>query len=127
MDSDFQTALDSFIAGVNKIKADAKLFRPTLVRVRTPGAKYLALDNVEFDHDDVNMTGEGRSASIFAFVATEDSTTKGLGVVKRGDVLKPASFKAPAKHARGNIFDQWNGLMGADGKHPMQWTGPHYF
>ncbi len=27
-----------------------------------------------------------------------------------GDVLKPASYKTPAKHARGNIFDKWNGL-----------------
>lgn len=27
-----------------------------------------------------------------------------------GDVLKPASWKAPAKHARGNIFDEKNGL-----------------
>lgn len=27
-----------------------------------------------------------------------------------GDVLKPASWKAPAKHARGNIFDEHNGL-----------------
>ncbi len=27
-----------------------------------------------------------------------------------GDVLKPASFKIPAKHARGNIFSADNGL-----------------
>jgi len=27
-----------------------------------------------------------------------------------GDVLKPATYKAPAKHARGNIFDSQNGL-----------------
>lgn len=26
-----------------------------------------------------------------------------------GDVLKPATFKAPAKHARGNIFAEDNG------------------
>ena len=29
---------------------------------------------------------------------------------KNGDVLKAASWKAPAKHARGNIFDKHNGL-----------------
>lgn len=29
---------------------------------------------------------------------------------RNGDVLKPASAKAPAKHARGNIFDAQNGL-----------------
>ena len=27
-----------------------------------------------------------------------------------GDVLKPASWKAPARHPRGNIFDENNGL-----------------
>lgn len=27
-----------------------------------------------------------------------------------GNVLKAASYKAPAKHARGNIFDSSNGL-----------------
>lgn len=27
-----------------------------------------------------------------------------------GDVLKSASWKAPAKHARGNILDEYNGL-----------------
>lgn len=34
-----------------------------------------------------------------------------------GDVLKAASWKAPAKHARGNIFDENNGLssMGPHG------------
>jgi hypothetical protein len=37
--------------------------------------------------------------SAWAFV---DKTT--------GDVLKAASWKKPAKHARGNIFDEWNGL-----------------
>ena len=27
-----------------------------------------------------------------------------------GNVLKPASWRAPAKHARGNVFDASNGL-----------------
>jgi hypothetical protein len=29
---------------------------------------------------------------------------------RNGDVLKPAGWTAPAKHARGNIFDESNGL-----------------
>lgn len=37
-----------------------------------------------------------------------------------GDVLKPASWRAPAKHARGNIFDPSNG-MGSMGPY-----GPAY-
>lgn len=46
---------------------------------------------------------EGRGCA-WAFVARVNNTTKGLGEVKAGDLLKPASWKAPAKHARGNIF-----------------------
>lgn len=30
--------------------------------------------------------------------------------MKTGDVLKPATYKTPAKGARGNIFDSKNGL-----------------
>ncbi len=30
--------------------------------------------------------------------------------IATGDVLKSASWAAPAKHARGNVFDQHNGL-----------------
>ena len=29
---------------------------------------------------------------------------------RNGDVLKPATWSAPAEHARGNIFDTSNGL-----------------
>jgi len=29
---------------------------------------------------------------------------------QNGDVLKPAGWRTPAKHARGNIFDDQNGL-----------------
>lgn len=31
--------------------------------------------------------------------------------IKKGDLLKPASWKSPAKHSRGNIFegtDKWS-------------------
>lgn len=41
----------------------------------------------------------GPQVSVFAFVDKNN-----------GDVLKPASFKAPARHARGNILDQHNGM-----------------
>lgn len=125
-EQDFQTALQNFIDGVNQVKADAGLFHPTVVRLRSGKGKYLALDNVEFDHSDVKMVGEGRATSVFCFVAAEDSLTKGLGDVKQGDVMRPATYKKPAKHARGNIFDEHNGLKGSNGKTPIQWTGPHY-
>ena len=50
------------------------------------------------------------SLSSFCFVVKADNNTKELGAMRRGDVMKAASFKAPAKHARGNIFDEHNGL-----------------
>jgi hypothetical protein len=55
--------------------------------------------------------------SVYAFVARMDNTTKALGTVLAGDVLKPATYAAPAKHARGNIFDVMGGmaLMGPYG------------
>ncbi len=40
----------------------------------------------------------------YCFIARCDTESKALGKVKAGDVLKCASWKAPAKHARGNIF-----------------------
>ena len=37
-----------------------------------------------------------------------------------GDVLKPATWKAPAKHARGNLYDPHGGMLN------INWTGPAY-
>ena len=39
------------------------------------------------------------SNSVWAFINKEN-----------GDILKPASWKAPAKIARGNIFDEYKGM-----------------
>jgi len=47
------------------------------------------------------------SNHVFAFV---DMTN--------GDVLKPASWKAPAKHARGNLFDEHKGLSRVSAQGP---------
>jgi hypothetical protein len=52
----------------------------------------------------------GNRGSAYAFIALVDNDTKALGHVRRGDVMKSASWKVPAKHARGNIFDADNGL-----------------
>lgn len=47
----------------------------------------------------------GQARSVYAFIALCDNTTKALGQVKTGDIHKPASFKAPAKIARANVFN----------------------
>jgi hypothetical protein len=52
----------------------------------------------------------GGSRSVHVFIAKVDSETKTLGKVRAGDILKPASWKTPAKHARGNILDADGGM-----------------
>ena len=48
-----------------------------------------------------------------AFIVKEDN-----GKFTRGDILKPASWRAPAKNsARGNVLE---------GGYAIQWTGPLY-
>lgn len=42
--------------------------------------------------------------SVYGWVALHDNSTQTLGEVKAGDIHKAASFKAPAKTARGNVF-----------------------
>ena len=58
-----------------------------------------------------------RDNSVWGFVAKADGVNKGVPMIA-GDVLKAASWSAPAKHTRGNIFD---------GKQDyFRWTGPDY-
>ena len=58
-----------------------------------------------------------RENSVWGFIAKNDGEHKGLPM-KKGDVFKAASWRAPAKHVRGSIFDtntNW-----------FRWTGPNY-
>lgn len=50
--------------------------------------------------------GDGKDRSVYCFVALSDFETKGLGQVKVGDIHKAATWSAPAKHARGNVFNR---------------------
>jgi hypothetical protein len=71
------------------------------------GDKYIAID-VMTHPSSPNYKGR----SVFCFIAAEDSNTKSLGAVKMGDVLKAAGYKAPVRHARGNIFNTDGGEAG---------------
>jgi len=60
----------------------------------------------------VITTRSGSSRSVHSFIVKEDGPK-----FKRGDILKAASWKAPAKNqARGNIF----------GEYRVRWTGAEY-
>ena len=59
----------------------------------------------------IKVTSDGR---VVAFVGNTDKDLR----FKLGDVLKPASWNAPARNAaRGNVLE---------GGFPIQWTGPLY-
>lgn len=57
-----------------------------------------------------NFTPGDGVKSVFAFIAKEDFQTKGMGQVKKGDIFKPATWNAPAKHARGNLLNDDKGM-----------------
>ena len=57
-----------------------------------------------------------QGSSVWGFIANSDGKLKGIPH-KKGDVFKAASWRAPAKWARGNIFD---------GGKFYRWTGPNY-
>jgi hypothetical protein len=54
--------------------------------------------------------------SVWGFVSMYDGEFQGVPI-KKGDLMKAASWRAPAKHSRGNIFD---------GTAKYKWTGPEY-
>lgn len=76
---------------VNKYYAtNFNILTPSLLEM-SDGRRYIRIDVI-------NDGGRGQR-SVWAFIDK-----------KTGDILKPAGYKAPAKHARGNLFDSNNGL-----------------
>ena len=95
---DFETRLEQFVALCQE-KINKEHSNPQKLTIDPKGKKYKRI-----------VIGEGTPhCSVYCFVAVGDSKTKGMGTVKAGDVLKSASWKTPAKGARGNIFDEDNG------------------
>jgi len=94
IDEKFDEAFESFINGSQSICDDyekeqgSKAFGKTLTYIK--GRRYIKI---------IATPKLGSGQSVWAFI---DMTN--------GDVLKPASWKAPAKGMRGNIYDDKNGL-----------------
>ena len=59
-----------------------------------------------------------RKGSVHSFIAMKDINTKSIQC-RKGDVLKAASWKAPANHARGSVFEPKT-------TENFNWTGPDY-
>lgn len=60
-----------------------------------------------------------KGTGVYCFISLTDSETKTLGTVKLGDIMKPANWNTPAKHARGNVFDHTT--FTCAGKYGMQY------
>lgn len=99
MTPDFQKAFDLFFKGCLEIVDE-----------------YWKRNKYTHDQDAMSYTVGRRyvkviqGTSVHTFIDLKEGPTY-------GDVLKPASWNAPAKKARGNIFDKDNGLksMGPHG------------
>jgi len=91
-----------FIESVNRIFADANAMasehmrdyhNPLEIRNGRVTGDWLVLDHLS-----------GGSRSVYAFIRLTPGENRTLGVMKVGDIHKPASYKIPSKHARGNVF-----------------------
>ena len=97
----FRAALDSYVAGCKRIYAE-----------------YCAKN--DFANQDNEGSWEAQWLQKRVRLVHVNYGAHSFVDIATGDVLKPASWKAPAKHSRGNIFDAQNGL-GSMGPH-----GPAY-
>ena len=100
---------------VNMIEAmieDYKLFMP-------PDSEVRKKMNKRYSNSFVEKTGSKyikvvSNNSVSAFIVKTDKDKK----FKKGDILYPAGWAAPARNkARGNVLD---------GGYPINWTGPLY-
>ena len=78
---EFGVALEAFIA--SEYNAKFKNVQAPKIELEV-AAKYVKVVRVE----------QGNSRSVHSFIVKEN-----------GDILKAAGWKAPAKHVRGNVFD----------------------
>ena len=99
---DFDEAMDNLLNNINTDYHKGFPSNKDMVLSLVAGSKFIKVINEN---------------SVWGFVAKKDGVHKGLPM-KAGDVLKAASWKAAAKHTRGNIFDK--------NQDYFRWTGPDY-
>ena len=91
--------------------------QPLKVSVDTPEFQSWFAGAVKINHDYMNASFPSLKKDEFAhnngqryIRVTRGGSAHAFIDRVNGDVLKPATFRAPAKHARGNLFDSQNGL-----------------
>ena len=99
----FDEAMDSLLVKIQENYDSRNGFRGTLELSLKPGRKFVKVIEGSRVWGFVSLVdGEHRDAPIFV-----------------GDIMKPASWAAAAKHSRGSIFD-------AEMHKSFSWTGPNY-
>ena len=106
----------------NKIKYDSSISK-LLKNIKVDYSKFLTNEDMVKQFNKGLHVKSGRKfdkviggSSVWGFIAKTDGVLKGIPYFV-GDVFKAAGWAAPAKWARGNIFD---------GGKFYQWTGPNY-
>ena len=107
----------SVLDGIGKMKSamieDFKLFMPpTNSDIRTKmNEEYVNSFEIKYGKKYIKILS---SRGTTAFIVGIDDDKK----FKKGDILKPAGWSAPARNsARGNVLE---------GNYPINWTGPLY-
>jgi len=104
---DFNTALNSFVAACQEVSDNyAKEWYPT---VHSKAPTTISVDNGGQKFKRI-VRSDRVQRSVHCFVAISDGHNKKMGYWKAGDVLKADGWKSPARGARGNIFDEQNGM-----------------
>lgn len=105
---DFPKAMNAYTDTVTKVKRDH--FAESGFTFAVPGVRVLPI------------RGNSKYAKVVATETYPEQESRDQGVhsfvsLTTGEIFKPASWKAPAKHARGNIFDEDHGAsaLGAMG------------
>lgn len=94
-----------FMAGVNKMREDKNkeknwnYHEPCVIRNGRVTGDWLAIDEIN-----------GGSRSVYCFIRLTDGENRTYGLMKAGQIFMAASFKKPAKHARGSVYDADVGL-----------------
>lgn len=107
---DFKAALDNWMVKAQSlVNADWEKNKytyamPPLLQSRI-GGRFVIVTA----HDRANDGTVAENGRAFAFIDITGGPILGLDHTV-GSVLKPASFRQPAKIARGNIFDEKNGM-----------------